>query len=40
MEKCKILFTGKNKQIILNLSSAEYANRVVKAKVLVTNTYF
>ena len=28
--KCQILFTGKNKKSIINLSSAENAQRVVK----------
>ena len=28
--KCQILFSGKNKKNIVNLSSAEYAQRVVK----------
>ena len=32
--KCQILFSGKNKKNILNLSSAELAQRVVKVKVL------
>ena len=32
--KCRILFTGKNKENIINLSSAENAQRVVKAKCL------
>ena len=27
--KCQILFSGKNKKIIINLSSAEFAQRVV-----------
>ena len=31
--KCQILFTGKNKKNIINLSSAEYAQRVVKVKI-------
>ena len=30
--KCQILFTGKNKKNNINLSSAENAQRVVKAK--------
>ena len=30
--KCQILFTGKNKKNIINLSSAENAQRVVKVK--------
>ena len=33
--KCKILFSGKNKKNIINLLSAENAQRVVKV-----NTYF
>ena len=28
--KCQILFSGKNKKNITNLSSAEFAQRVVK----------
>ena len=28
--KCLILFSGKNKKNIINLSSAEFAQRVVK----------
>ena len=31
--KCQILFSGKNKKNIINLSSAENAQRVVKVKV-------
>ena len=31
--KCQILFSGKNKKTIMSLSSAEFANRVVKVKV-------
>ena len=30
--KCQILFSGENKKNIINLSSAELAKRVVKAK--------
>ena len=30
--KCQILFSGKNKKNITNLSSAELAKRVVNAK--------
>ena len=30
--KCQILFSGKNKKNIINLSSAEYVQRVVKIK--------
>ena len=30
--KCQILFSGKNKKNIINLSSAENAQRVVKVK--------
>ena len=30
--KCQILFSGKNKKNIINLSSAENAQRVVKIK--------
>ena len=32
--KCQILFSGKNKKNIINLSSAENAQRVVKVKVI------
>ena len=32
--KCQILFSGKNKKIITNLSSAELAQRVVKVKAI------
>ena len=35
--KCQILFSGKNKKNIINLSSAENAQRVVKVKVLATS---
>ena len=31
--KCQILFSGKNKKNIINLPSAENAQRVVKVKV-------
>ena len=31
--KCQILFFGKNKKNITNLSSAEFAQRVMKVKV-------
>ena len=34
--KCQILFSGKNKKNIINLSSAENAQKVVKVKVPVT----
>ena len=35
--KCQILFSGKNKKNIINLSSAENAQRVVKVNpILVT----
>ena len=30
--KCQIMFSGKNKKNIINLSSAELAQRVVKVK--------
>ena len=33
--KCQILFSGKNKKNIINLSSAENAQRVVKVKHIV-----
>ena len=33
--KCQILFSGKNKKNIINLSSVELAQRVVKAKSLL-----
>ena len=32
--KCQILFSGKNKSNIMNLSSAEFAQTVVKVKQL------
>ena len=32
--KCQILFSGKNKKNIINLPSAENAQRVVKVKIL------
>ena len=32
--KCQILFSGKNKKNIINLSSAENAQRVVKVKLM------
>ena len=31
--KCQILFSGKNKENIINLLSAENAQRVVKVKI-------
>ena len=31
--KCQILFSGKNKKNIINVSSAENAQRVVKIKI-------
>ena len=34
--KCRILFSGKNKKNIVNLSSAELAQRVLKVNVFVT----
>ena len=33
--KCQILFSGKNKKNIINLSSAENAQRVVKVKIVL-----
>ena len=40
--KCQILFSGKNKKNIINLSSAENAQRVVKVnkqrRVLMANS--
>ena len=33
--KCQILFSGKNKKNIINLPSAENAQRVVKVKEVV-----
>ena len=33
--KCQILFSGKNKKNVINLSSAENAQRVVKVKLLI-----
>ena len=41
--KCQILFTGKNKKNIINLSSAENAQRVVKVNFLdipLDNVFF
>ena len=35
--KCQILFSGKNKKNIINLSSAENAKRVVKVKQYTEN---
>ena len=32
--QCHILFSGKNKKNIINLSSAEFVQRVVKVNVL------
>ena len=37
--KCQILFSGKNKKNIINLSSAENAQRVVKVKALSKTIY-
>ena len=37
--KCQILFSGKNKKNIINLSSAENAQRVVKVKGLHIRWY-
>ena len=34
--KCQILFSGKNKKNIINLSSAENAQRVVKVNVALS----
>ena len=36
--KCQTLFSGKNKKNIINLSSAENAQRVVKVKVILAFT--
>ena len=36
--KCQIQFSGKNKKNIINLSSAENAQRVVKVKALNMTT--
>ena len=36
--KCQILFSGKNKKNIINLPSAENAQRVVKVKILFSKT--
>ena len=33
--KCRILFSGKNKKNIINLPSAENAQRVVKVKMVL-----
>ena len=38
--KCRILFSGKNKKNIINLSSAENAQRVVKVKVIHYKAFF
>ena len=35
--KCQILFAGKNKKNIINLLSAELAQRVIKVNMLITN---
>ena len=37
--KCQILFTGKNKKNIINLSSAENAQRVVKVNLMILISY-
>ena len=37
--KCQILFSGKNKKNIINLSSAENAQRVVKVKYQLCNHF-
>ena len=36
--KCQILFSGKNKKNIINLWSAENAQRAVKVKEIVADT--
>ena len=36
--KCKILFPGTIKKVIINLSSAEFAQRVLKVNRLSNNT--
>ena len=36
--KCQILFSGKNKKNITNLSSAKLDQRVIKVKVGTTNS--
>ena len=33
--KCQILFSGKNKKSVINLSSAEFDQRVVKDKMVI-----
>ena len=38
--KCQILVSGKNKKNIINPSSAENAQRVVKVKIVVVNFIF
>ena len=38
--KCQILFLGENKKNIINLLSAENAQRVVKAKLPTPSTLF
>ena len=38
--KCQILFSGKNKKNIINLSSAENAQRVVKVKEVTKDNFY
>ena len=38
--KCQSLFSGKNKKNIINLSSAEFAQRVVKVKLIAISPMF
>ena len=38
--KCQILFSGKNKKNIINLPSAENAQRVVKVKAEIESDLF
>ena len=38
--KCQILFSGKNKKYIINSSSAENAQRVVKVKIVFLPSFY
>ena len=38
--KCRILFSGKNKKNIINLSSAELAQRGMKVKIRISKACF
>ena len=37
--KCQILFSGKNKKIIVNLLLADFAQRVLKVKMFAYNLF-